>query len=206
MNTQKSRCFTVLPVILFLIYSVNVCAQAKGKDLLRSLQIKFNSLNNVSADFVQYTDGRKILSGKFYYQKENKIRINLNNDILVTDGVSTWNYDKKQNKVIINNYDSGSVSVLSLRSFIDVIPSKCSVKEKNGSGNAFVLIPDSSGISFKEAVIEVNPRDLIDNLSVLNGEGQNIKIVFSNYKLNQELPKTLFHLNAPKGSHIIDLR
>ena len=206
MNIKKSGYVSILPFIFFIVYSFNVYPQTKGKELLHTLQTKFDSIKDISADFVQYTDGRKMLSGKIYYQKENKIRINLNNNILVSDGVSTWNYNKKQNKVIINNYDPNNLSVLSLRNFIDIIPSKCSVEEKNGSGNTLVLIPDSSDISFKEAVIKINSQDLIENLSILNGEGQNIKIVLSNYKLNQGLPKTLFHLNAPKGSHIIDLR
>ncbi len=206
MNIKNSVYYSTALILFFLFISVNTLAQENGKSLLHSLQIKFNSLNDLSASFVQYTDGKKNLSGKFFYQKENKMRIEINNIVLLTDGVSTWNYNKKQNKLIIDNYDPDNNSLLSLKNFIDVIPSKCSIKQKSGSSSVIELIPDSSELSFNNAEIKVNTQNLIDDLSINNKNGQTIKIVISDYKLNSGLSETLFHLNPPKGSKVIDLR
>ena len=43
--------------------------------------------------------------GKFLFKKENQLRLELKNLIIVSDGKTNWNYNKKQNKVIITNYD-----------------------------------------------------------------------------------------------------
>lgn len=153
---------------------------------------------------MQYTDGKKNFSGKFYYQKEHKMRIELGGITLVTDGVSTWNYNKKQNKLIIDNYDPGNNSILSLKNFIDKIPSKCTVKEK--SADEIELIADSAGLSFSRAEIKINSQNLIEELTIENKNGQNIKIKIFDYKLNPALSETLFYLNPPKGSKVIDLR
>ena len=206
MNFKKIKYFVIFLIITLFVYPYNLYAQDNGQKLLHSLQSKFNSLNDVSADFVQYTDGKKNLSGKLFYMKEDQIRIDLGNLVLITDGKSTWNYNKKQNKLIIDNYDPGSASILSIKNFIDVIPSKCSVMQMKNSPAIIELIPDSAGLSFSKAQIKINSEDLIENLSITNNSGQTIKILISDYKLNSGLSKSLFHLNPPKGSKVIDLR
>ena len=206
MIIKKPVYYLIFLMVFLFSHPLNSYAQENGRDLLHSLQTKFNSLKNVSADFVEYTNGKKNLTGKFYYQKENRMRIELNNIVLVTDGISTWNYNKNQNKLIIDNYDPENNSILSLKNFIDVIPSKCSVKEKTGNRNIIELIPDSTELSFSNAEIKINSQNLIEELSINNKNGQIIKIVISNYKLNPGLSGSLFHINPPKGSKVIDLR
>lgn len=204
MNLKKSVYYSTALIILFFSAFGSVSAQENGNKILHSLQTKFNSLKDLTASFVQYTDGTKNLSGKFYFMKENKMRLELGGMTLVTDGTTTWNYNKKLNKLIIDNYDPDNNSILSLKNFIDVIPSKCTVKEKN-SGE-IELTADSSGLSFSKADIKINSQNLIGELTIYNKNGQVIKINFSEYKLNPGLSGTLFHLNPPKGSKVIDLR
>ena len=63
----------VLIVILFyqLSGSQFVLAQSIAEDLLKNIQDKFDSINDLSAEITQLIDSNINLKGKVYYRKEN---------------------------------------------------------------------------------------------------------------------------------------
>ena len=116
---------------VFILFSMFLCAAAFGQnnsnELLKSVQSKYNSLNTLSVNFTKSSGSKEDFSGKLYLKKENKLRIELKNNTIITDGETFWNFNKKENKVIINNYDSEEPTELSLNNFIQVYPSKSNV-------------------------------------------------------------------------------
>lgn len=192
-------------LIFFSLFSISIIAQNETSTSLHKLQQKFNSLKDISADFVQSVNGQKNLTGKVFLKKENKIRLELKNLVLISNGKTTWNYNKKEKKVIISDYDDSDPSLFSLENIVDVLPSKCNVK--NEDNNIINLTPKKDEkLNFSSVNIYVNPEDLIKSLLITTTEGKMIKIEFSEYKLNEKLPDSLFSLTPPKGSKVIDLR
>ena len=63
---------------------------------IEKVQTKFNNLNNFQSDFTQMANDKIGLKGKFYFSKENNYRIELQNNIIIADGMTIWNYDKKE--------------------------------------------------------------------------------------------------------------
>ncbi len=189
------------------VFSVLTFSQSGGDQLLKSLQSKFNSINDLSADFKQSTNGKINLAGKFFYKKENDLRLELKNLLIVSDGTTNWNYNKKENKVIISNYDPSDPSMISLKRIIDEYPAKCTVtNEKENGNNILILKPGKPGMNFKIAKLYINTEDLVQKIVLTDQNDALIKIEFSNYKLNQKLNNSTFTFIPPKGSKVIDLR
>ena len=181
---------------------------SQNSRLLKNLQSSFDSLKDFSADFVQLNNGRVNIEGKFYFKKENKLRLELKNLIIVSDGKTNWNYNKRQKKVIISNYDENDPSVLSLKRIIFDYPSKCQVTEgPDSSGNVLILKPNSnSGINAYLIKIWVNKNNNVKKVTIIQSSGNVLEVKFSNYKIDKGILDSKFSFTPPQGTKIIDLR
>lgn len=185
--------------------STNIFAEDADR-LLNDLKEKYSKINDFSAGITQ--EGRNsVFTGKIYFKKGNKFHLDLKNFSIVSDGSTLWNYNKKENKVVINDADSEENSILSFNNLLEVYPSKCTLSSSNeGKYNILILTPISgSGLKFKQTRLWINSEDLVEKVFI-EGKDGNITFRFSDYKLNQDLPDSRFTFSAPKGSSIIDLR
>jgi len=183
-----------------------VFAKSGGGEMLKALQKKFDSVQNITADFKQLADGKINLSGKFYFEKKNKLRLELKNLIIVSDGATNWSYNKKENKVVISDYDKDNPPVFSIDKFIESYPAQCVVSTAVEAGEQIlVLTAKTPAMNFKSVKIWMNKDDLIEKL-VINSNGKNIEMLFSGYKINQKFDVNKFSFTPPKGSTVVDLR
>ena len=197
----------LVPALIILFASATCLAQNEGEQLLKSLQKKFNSTTDVTAKFVQSTNGKVSLSGKFYYMKKNNLRLELKTITIISNGKTNWNYNKNENKVIISDYDEHDPSVLSLNNFINVYPSECNVELQDNNGQkVLMLTPQKAGLNFKNVKIWLDKVHLISKMIIDDPNDVLIQIEFSEYKLNTKLAVSLFTFTPPKGSKVIDLR
>ncbi len=193
--------------ICFLLMAATVYAQNSTDEMLKKLQDKFNSIENISADFVQTENGKITLSGRFFYAKDNKMRIEMKNLIIVTDGKTSWSYNKRMNKVIISSYNPNDPSYFSPKQIIEEYPSKCNIStEKDNGSDVLVLTPDKPGVNFKSAKIWISSENLILKILLAGQNDAVVQVNFSNYKVNSKLGKSTFIFTPPKGSKVIDLR
>ncbi len=195
---------------VFILFSMFLCAalyaQDKGNELLKSVQSKYNSINTLSVNFTKTSGSKEDFSGKLYLKKENKLRIELKNNTIVTDGETFWNYNKKENKVIINNYDTEEPTELSLNNFIQVYPSKSNViSGEEGGYETLTLEPKNSELNFNSAKLYINNDNLVEKVIIDSNSGKS-SIVLSGYKLNPDIPDSEFSYSPAKGIKVIDLR
>ena len=202
------RGLVLLPVAFILLLVISVSAQDKGKEYLDAVQKKYKSINDLSADFKQSMNEKASLKGKIYYSKGNKLRLELKNSTIISDGTVLWNYNKGQKKVVINNASGSDPSFFTIDKFLYDYPSKSSVTlEKEDNHNVLVLVPQKeSNLNFKKAKIWTNQDYLIIRISIENLSGTNTYFQFSNYNLNQNLPESMFTFSPPEGTNVIDLR
>lgn len=194
--------------IILVFISIQISAQTAADSTLKILQNKFDLINNLSSNIKQLLNGKENLSGSFFFKKKNNLRIELGKITIVSNGKTVWNYNKKQNKVIISNYDESDPSILSMRNLIFDYPSKCAVTlVKSGTNSILVLIPGStSELNFKEAKLWLNNDNLISKVVVDEMNDNSIEIDFSEYKLNIQIPNSKFTFSPPEGCKVIDLR
>ena len=199
---MKSTVFIILAMIL----SVSVFGQDNGNELLKAVQSKYNSINSLSVNFTKSSGNKEDFSGKLYLKKENKLRIELKNNTIITDGETFWNYNKKENKVIINNYDAEEPTELSINNFIQVYPSKSNVTSgEEGNYKTLTLEPKTAELNFDRAKLYINNDNLVEKVLIDNNNGESI-ITLSGYKLNQDIPESEFTYSPAKGIKVIDLR
>lgn len=185
------------------------------KEVINKIQSKFNSINNFTAVFNQTfynahgTEGGKA-AGKFSYKKNDKFIVELNNQMIVSDGKTVWNYDKKFKRVVISNFDDDPTS-FSLEKFIFSYPPLCKaqiIKDEVVQNGEVVLqlVPKDGDLQFKEVKIWKNTENLITKMQLIDIGDMKYSFGFSDIKVNQDLPDLKFVFNPPKGIQIIDLR
>ncbi len=198
-------------IIIFILYLCSIPIYAEdleAEKLLKSLQKKFDSITDLSAEFKQSSSGRTNLAGKFFFKKENMLRLELKNIIIATDGETSWNYNKSQNRLIVSEYNDSDPNIISFKRLIYDYPSQCLVSKADENDTRILLLKpkEKSGLNFSSIKLWINADNLVSK-AVMNDPGTGIiEIEFSNYKINQKLSDLIFSITPPEGSTVIDLR
>jgi outer membrane lipoprotein carrier protein len=196
--------FVVVISILFLFSSF---AQDNAQEVLENLQTKFNTINDLSAELTQSVNGNVNLKGKIFYKKENQLRFEFKNILIVSDGETSWSYNQKDNKVVISDYESEGNKILSIRKIIFEYPESCDISTFESEGQKVLkLIPNDDTFSFNSIQLFIDSDNLITKALVDDPATGKIEIVLSKYQLNKNLPDSFFQFSPPEGSQVIDLR
>lgn len=200
---------SVITCIFFIsvLFLSNSLGQANPQELLKNIQDKFNSINDLSADLAQSVNGKINLKGKVFYKKDNHLRFEFENNVIVSDGETSWNYSKKQNKVIISDYDSEGNKILSIRQLIYEYPEDCKLSMSEVDGiKTLELIPQDDTFTFNSIKLFVDSENLITKVLIDDPATGNIQVNLSDIQINKGLADSYFQFSPPEGSQIIDLR
>jgi len=194
-------------LILSFLILVSLFSQGNDVPILKAMRAKFSSLNDFSVEFSQEVNGKVLMSGKLSFKKENMLWLEMKNLLIVSDGVTNWNYNKKEKKVIISSYDADDASLFSPKKFVFDYPDQCKVKEvKEGDKTYLLLLPGSSSGDFKQAKVYPTVDQTLQQVVVTANDGGVITFRFSNFQGNQNFSKEKFSFQIPQGTKIIDLR
>lgn len=200
-----TRIFLVSIFILTFISSI--IAQENAGAVLKNIQDKFGSMNDLSAQITQFVNDKVNLKGKVFYKKENHLRFEFDNMLIVSDGETSWNYNKKQDKVIITDYDTEGNKILSIRQIIFEYPEDCELNTYEFEGKKVLeLIPKDDIFSFNSIKLFIDSENLIAKVLVDDPATGTIQVDLSNYQLNKNLPDSYFQFSPPEGSQVLDLR
>lgn len=195
----------ILSFIFFFYTSITFAQNAET--VLKSLQTKFDSITDLTANVSQKVNGKDNLSGKMYFKKENNLKIQFANQTLVADGKTSWNYNKKTKKLLISNYDEESSGLLSINYLVYQYPSECNLDlSTQGGEQILILKPKSKRNKFGEVKLYITKDNLIDKAIVSNQATGAMEVSFSNYELNQKLSDSEFSFTPPEGTTVVDLR
>lgn len=196
---------TILSLIILFYSTVSFTQSAES--VLKSLQSKFDSITDLSADITQKSNGKSSLSGKLFFKKENNLRLELGNQTIIADGTTSWNYNKKDKKVIISNYDENGAGLLSINYLVYDYPKDCDLSlSSEGSKTVLILKPKSKKNSLGEVKLVISKDNLIEKTYITNQSAGTMEVNFSNYKLNQNLSDSKFTFTAPEGTTVVDIR
>jgi len=194
-------------ITIIFVFATTTFSQNDAVKVLNDLQTKFDTIKDLSVDFTHTGNGKSKLTGMLVFKKENMLRIDTKNFIIVTDGTTSWNYNKKQNKVIISNYDENDPGVFSINELVYELPAESDIELSNENGqNVLTLTPNSYNYSFDSAKLWLNEDNLISKVVLNDAAIGIVKVKFSNYQLNQNLKDSEFSFTPPEGSRIIDIR
>ena len=193
-----------IPLIFFF---ATTFAQEDTQEVLKNLQDKFESITDLSAQLTQSVNGNVNLKGKVYYKKENQIRFEFKNILIVSDGETSWSYNQKDDKVIITDYESEGNKILSMRQIIFDYPQDCDLSTfKSEDQTVLELIPQDNEFSFTSIKLFIDGDNLITKAMMDDPATGEIQIELSDYQLNKDLTDSFFQFSPPEGSQVIDLR
>jgi outer membrane lipoprotein-sorting protein len=194
----------LLMVLLFIPFTFS---QEGSNNFLKELQSKFDSINDLEANVFQSINDDQKLPGKLFYKKDNKFKLETDNNIIVSNGKTSWNYSKKENKVIISSNDDESVGAFSIQKLVYEYPYQCQLHlERFQEQKVLTLIPCDSSLSFSFIKLFIDQDYLIAKILVSQGPGALLIFNISDYVLNKNIPDSKFSFTSPEGCKVIDLR
>ena len=194
-------------ITIIFVFTATTFSQNDAGKVLNDLQTKYDTIKDLSVEFTQSGNGKNKLAGMLILKKENKLRIDTRNLIIVTDGTTSWSYNKKQNKVIISKYDENDPGVFSINELVYKLPADSEIKLTIENGqNVLTLTPNSYEYNFNSVKLYLSEDNLISKIVLNDVVIGKVEAKFSNYQLNQNLKDSEFSFNPPEGTKIIDLR
>lgn len=201
----------MVKLFLMILFATTLNAQT-ADEVIQKIQIKFSTVEDIKANFTQkiisaLNEAPITLTGKFYFKKENNLRIEVKNRIIISNGNTVWNNNNTMNKVIISNYE-GDYTSFSLPEIINSYPRLCE-KEivSNQSGVKVIkLTPNDNQLSFKSALISVNENDIIEKVQITDFNNMEFIFGLDSIELNTKLSGQLFNFKPTEGVAVIDLR
>ncbi len=201
----------IIRLLVFLIIPIFLQAQ-NADEVIKNLQDKFATIQNLKSNFSQTIYSSQSIQsinfeGKFFYKKENSFSIVLPDRDIISDGISIWNYDKKQEKVVISELESGNVT-FSLNEIIYSYPKKCNLSLLETKESNFIVkaMPNDIALTFKEAYLTISNNYILNKIEII--DFNNIKYTFQlfNIKINQNLSDSIFNFVPSDEVEVIDLR
>ena len=213
---QNKRNQSVLVYVIFIMLCSLIIVQfskaqtnnqENANAILKNIQDKFNSITDLSAQITQSVNDKVNLKGKAFYKKENSLRFEFDNMLIISDGETSWNYNKKQDKVIITDYDTEGNKILSIRQIIFEYPEDCELNTfEFEASKVLELIPKDDTFSFNSVKLFIDSENLITKVLVDDPATGKIQIDISDYQLNKNIPVSYFQFSPPEGSQVLDLR
>lgn len=195
------------------LFAGQVAAQ-DGASLLRRLQNTYTTSTSLRAEFTQTMTsayGDEQFSGTLLVHG-NRYRVEAGPQQFVTDGQTTWLYNRTQNQVIINDFVEDE-STFSPTGFITRYGNRyrvTNVAPSTVQGQrhyTLTLAPRSDDEFFEEVKVTMRDRDnVVTRLDLRDVNGTRMRYELRNVQFNPTLAATAFRFATPNGAEVVDLR
>ncbi len=216
MSYMKYFCPICLVLLFFLSVAQNANSQESTAGVYDKVLSKYSGVKSVTFSFVSKEQpGYK---GTVKAKTGNKYIITTGGRSITCSGKTIWNYTKKDNKVVISNYEEAENDELSLEKiFFDFLEQykAISITKSISSGGPpawdLVLEPKKKAtkvgsMSLSKVVIRID-RNNYSLLSItINDNGVMQTWGLSRIKLNKEYNDSVFNFPIPEGASVVDLR
>jgi outer membrane lipoprotein-sorting protein len=193
-------------MINYFLLFIFIFVQNDGNEIISKLQNKFEQINYLSADFAQSVPGSNSLIGKFYFSKTNNYRIELQNNIIISDGITIWNHDINRKKVIISSVENDPLA-FSLSEYIYNYPQKCKIKQDRIEEETVLILSEAdSELNFETVKLWINNEFLITRIDVKDFGGNNYSLLFDKLIINEKIDDSKFKFKENSNLKVLDLR
>jgi len=195
-------------------------AELSPAQLTQSIQLKYDSIKDFSADFVHTYQGgvlRKQLTerGHVLIKKPGKMRWEYmapEKKLFVSDGVKVYSYVPEDNQVIVGSVpegDQAGAPVLFLAGkgnlVRDFTPSHAEVPPGFPSATRAVkLVPKTPQSDYDSLILVVDqPSSELRGIVTIDAQGGRSAISFANLKENVGTADKMFAFSIPRGAEVI---
>ena len=205
-------------IFILLIFHINCFAQnEKSDEILKQLTLNTKSYKNMNVDFhFHFENKTQEISEKQNGNIKingNKFRLELNQQIIISDDTTQWIYLKESNELQIMEYDSQD-DMLS--------PNKLFTIYENGYKNNYVELKEESeknthiidlfpveSNEFRKIQLYINAEEIqLKNIILYDKNGGIFTYLITSFLTNTEMDQKVFSFNSDEypDIEIIDLR
>lgn len=206
------RALATLLVVLPLSYALSIDA----RDIIENVQEQYDDLTDASITFQQTVRFRvsraeQSVKGTLNFKKPNKYRIETEDRIVVTDGKTSWSYNRKNRQVVIDTYKPDAHALSPERLLLQYPKDFYSTlvgEEQIGKLNCYVLkLTPKEDNSFATALKTWVSKDwYIRKVEVTDINGAVTTYMIETLAVDRKLQDSMFEFQIPDKSEIIDLR
>jgi outer membrane lipoprotein carrier protein len=210
-----------MKVVALLTFCASMVYAQEGnltvKDVTDHMQNRYEMIDDATASFSKhvklgFSDLEQTYSGKIMIKKPSKLRMEAENETIVTDGVTVWLYSPVNNQVIMDKYKENQNSI-SPENFLLNLPQNyygtllAVAKERNLPTATIKLVPkdDRSFVKSVKIVVEQGTWN-VRTIIVLDVNDTETTYTIKDLKLNTNLNDKTFVYTPPPGVEVVDLR
>lgn len=187
------------------------------KDVTATMQSRYQMIDDATASFTKhvklgFSNVEQTYTGTMMIKKPTKLRMDAENETIVTDGVTVWLYSPVNNQVIIDKYKENQNSI-SPESFLLNLPQNyyatllAVAKDKNALFVTLKLIPkdDRSFVKSVRVVVDEGTWN-VRTITILDVNDTETVYTIKDLRLNTNLSDNTFIYVPPTGAEVVDLR
>jgi outer membrane lipoprotein carrier protein len=206
-----------LGVALIALTAGRMSAGDTAQEILKKVRDKYDSVTDAEIKFqqrVRMPVGRleQTTAGTLLTKKGNKYRVELEQQTIVTDGVTVWSYSATQQQVLVDRFEQDDRSLSPDRILsgeaADLAPALIG-REKLGKTETVVLklTPRDESTLLKWLKLWISESDwLVRKAELVDLSGKETVYQVLDIKVNAGIPDTQFTFVAPAGVEVVDLR
>lgn len=208
-HSVRPRPLGLLAAIFAVAFAGQVQAQTP-EAIARRLQQRYGALESLQASFVQTAGGQR-LQGTLSV-RDDAFRLDLGDQVLVTDGGTLWSYSRDDAQVVVDRYEPARVGFSPgqlFTDYLDVFRVTAATKARISGveHDVLTLRPRQSGSSVRDATLYVRTSDAIPTrVRVHDTNGGTLAFDLRDVRRNVALPASTFRFDAPRGTEVVDLR
>lgn len=188
-----------------------------AKEVLEKVKTAYQSIQDASANFDQIVEYKiaklnQKYEGKIQIKKQDKMRIETDEQVLVTDGETSWTYSVLNEKVIIDKYDPKNSELSASRFFVE-FPNDFYMEvigTENVAGKKMYVLkltPKNSDNYIQSMKLWVDEKEwFVRQILVNDINGSNTTYQLKDLQINKGLPDQNFKFVPGKNVEVIDLR
>lgn len=214
----------IILAINLVLVNISLFAQvdAKAKKILDNVSAKTKTYSSINAEFAITIENKKnkttdTQNGKLTL-KGTKYKLEVNNQIIISDSKTSWTVLKDASEVQINNVESkeketglnpSNIFTMHERGFKYEFAKE--EKQKNGATYQIIkLYPeDIKKKNYHTAVLTINKeKSQIVSIKILGKDGTDMTYLVKSFNVNTSVPESVFVFSDKSypGYEVIDLR
>jgi outer membrane lipoprotein-sorting protein len=182
--------------------------------VMKLISKKYTPGSFIEAQFQLHTwwsvrEREETKKGKIFLAPQNNFRVELGNDILVSDGKTYWQYNKAGKQVIIDNFCNVELSYHPSQ-LLSTFLTGYSYKEAEKSATETVLkwsTDDPAKSQYKEIELRVNTKSgEVQQLKMIDRNDNIQTYIFKKTVFGAKIPKEVFTFEVPEDVQVLDNR
>ena len=202
--------FRIISIYLvFLIISTsNSVSELSKQDVYLKLLDIYGKVESVSLDFKLV--GRDF-SGNLIAKKGNKYKMKIDDRLIICNGKTIWNYSKKDNKVVIGDFQKDNENISLEDIFFSFIENfkPISLLSLDDSNSYSIKLKSKDSINYMSDISEVNlkitKKYIIKSIQIIENN-ETLTWQINKLKCTNHIDDNEFEFTLPKKCTVIDLR